>query len=698
MNNKPSTNIPSTIQVESMLFQTIKTINENLHKITQAQSPVQELVGLATKVIGCSNCLLLTMNPDDAMLEYAAAHPPLEAPEDENSHTVKPAIFINTFNADANSYVTRIQAGEQLTATESVALDGTRLQSLGRYINVYPFTLMPLLLEGRLLGLIGFYNADTTPLTPKQKQIIQTIAPSLSSLLSHAQHTMQLNSALSETAREMEIFRRIDGELADVIELDYVFRMTMDWALRFTNADAAALSLYNHETDTVRVTAHYGYRKNALPIDVDLQANEGGITLRVARSGVAEIVPNVSLDKDYYPASSGTRTQLTAPIMREEKVIAVIALESKKLNGFTEENLEFVRKLTNRAGVAVDNARLFTETRREREKLQHILKNIADIVIAVGVDNRILLINYSALLALHLSVDDVYIGRLFSDVITHSKLQTLFTEAAQGEDTVADEIELPNGRVYHIQIDSHPGIGRIIVMQDITHFKETDKLKTELVATVSHDLKQPLSVMRGYLDLLRMTNEFDDRSQRYTENLEYAFSNMRQLIDDLLDIARIESGLNLEFAPVDLAEILRRCLLHNKPIADGKSQTIQLSVPENLPEVNADDLRLQQIFSNLISNAIKYTPPEGEIKIYTELKTDIVRIYVVDNGLGIGPEDLSQIFERFYRVRRPETDSIEGTGLGLAIVKSLVEAHKGKIDVQSELGKGSTFRVMLPLY
>ena len=181
-----------------------------------------------------------------------------------------------------------------------------------------------------------------------------------------------------------------------------------------------------------------------------------------------------------------------------------------------------------------------------------------------------------------------------------------------------EELQLPNGRHYHCQISPLGGIGWVLIMQDITHFKETDKLKSELLATASHDLKQPLSVMRGYIDLLEMTNTFDERSERFVSSLNKAIISMQTLIDELLDLARIESGIELEMKTVDLAYILRECIEANLPKATEKAMNVSTDIPETFPSLYGDELRLSQIFNNLISNAIKYTPPEGDVRVYVE--------------------------------------------------------------------------------
>jgi signal transduction histidine kinase len=234
-------------------------------------------------------------------------------------------------------------------------------------------------------------------------------------------------------------------------------------------------------------------------------------------------------------------------------------------------------------------------------------------------------------------------------------------------------------------------------MHDITPFKEMDQLKSELIATVSHDLKQPLAVMNGYLELLLMHGRMDETGNGFIDMVRKSVQSMRQLIDDLLDLAKIESGIHLHLEPVDAQALIIECIDALKPVITNKNMVVKTDFPPNLPLLMADQSRMRQILINLIGNAVKYTQPDGQVQIICERRDQVLRILIQDNGMGISPEDQSHIFERFYRVRRPETDSIEGTGLGLAIVKSLVEAHNGKIGLESRLGEGTTFHVSLPL-
>ncbi|MCA9911939.1 MAG: GAF domain-containing protein, partial [Anaerolineae bacterium] len=456
----------------------VQSLQQKLGNLLNDPKPYHTMCRVLSEITDIPQIGLLVLDTENAQLETKGMYP-----AQDGSLTYS----LNIFNPAPGSAAEHLLDGKTAHVTVSSGEKDERFALIA----------LQLVDEKALLGaILAAVPPEKNELSEDTHLLFLALIPGLSTSLQQLHQYRQMRDQLEDIRREANIFRQIDDELSDIIEIEYVFRMIMDWALRFSNADAAGLSLYDAESDTLRLMAQYGYRDGAMTTGSEVQKLQRGITYRVARSGQAEIVPDVSHDKDYYSVADGIQTQMTVPIMREEQVIAVIALENRKLNGFTDEHLAFVQKLTNRAGVAVDNARLFTETRREREKLSHIVRNIADIVIVVGLDERIVLMNYSALLGFMLSVDGDYTGKFLFDVISHKQLHTSYREAIESGENVSVELDLPNKRTYHARISLHESVGRIIVMQDITHFKETDKLKTELIATVSHDLKQPLSVMR----------------------------------------------------------------------------------------------------------------------------------------------------------------------------------------------------------
>lgn len=586
-------------------------------------------------------------------------------------------------------------AGTAFSVSADQTLTEKTFQSVLTIAGVERFYGIPMRVKENLIGIIVL---DDTTITTLDQEILEMFAATSAVCLHNHHRHEQTVDQLANRVHEATMLAQLDHELNETIALPMVFTMALDWALRFTNAHCASMALYDSETDSLQTMLNYGYAIS----DDELEKKRGDagsiITHRVARSGQIEVIQDVgaTTSQDWIPDQ--IQSQIAVPVIREDRVVAVITLESKKTDTFTDDRITFIMQLANRAAVAIDNARLHDETEREREKLSYIVGNIGDAVIAVGPDDRIVLVSESARSSLRLYAKTEDPTPLFDDTITFPPLLDIYRQLKQSNEIQDEDLTLPNGHDYHVRAIPDPKVGCIIVMRDITPYKETDRLKNELIATVSHDLKQPLGVMRGYLDLLEIKNAFDQPSTTYVERLGNAIVSMRRLIDDLLDLARLESEEQLELAPIPVTPMIKYCIETNRPDAEKKAMRIVSEMPEEHPVVQGEKARLEQVFNNLISNAIKYTPPEGQINVRVEDRGATVRVVVQDNGLGISPEDQPHIFDRFYRVRRPETESIDGTGLGLAIVKTLVDAHHGKIRLESRLGEGTTFYVTLPSF
>jgi signal transduction histidine kinase len=273
-----------------------------------------------------------------------------------------------------------------------------------------------------------------------------------------------------------------------------------------------------------------------------------------------------------------------------------------------------------------------------------------------------------------------------------------------GESSVLHNTEVPiNQRVYAVNVAplrNPTGTlgGQVVVLQDITHFKELDALKSRFVSTVSHDLKSPLTAIKGYAQLVAdgHMGTINDMQRDALQAVVRNSGAMTNLISDLLDLGKIEAGIGIMPQPTDLAVLVREVVDEMHMRAKLSDLSIEQSLPKTLPLV-ADPLRIRQVLNNLISNAIKYTPAGGRVQISASNGAGYVQLAVEDSGLGIPPDALPHVFDRFYRVPRDTDSSVEGTGLGLAITKSIVEEHGGSIEVVSTLGEGSTFKVRLPV-
>jgi len=550
---------------------------------------------------------------------------------------------------------------------------------------------LPLLADGELAGAVM-----VSP--PPDPDVIAVCAPLLDAaaiLLGNASRHTRAVETLNQRVRELDLLGQIDRELTERLSLDHVLALTLDYAIRSTASHAAFIAQYDEDANALRLGAQLGYHDSAGLANA-LASADPQIALYSAQHNVAVVVNDVTESGEAAYLLRG-RAQLAVPVRHEERVSAVIVVESRRADSLTADHARFVEQLGTRAGVAYENARLYAETEAEREKLALILANIGDPVLVLNPEMEIALINQAARSALRLPPDEIVHRRAIGDVLAGTELADLDVYLARSESLPYSEVTLPDSHAYYPLLSHHPAVGAILVLHDLAALKKTEVLKNELISTISHDLKQPLTVMTGYLELLQMFQKLEPRSMHYVEMLQNAVRSMRTLIDDILNLARIESGLQIEAVPVRLDDLCQRALEELQPLASAKAITLEGEDMSSIPPVMADPALSFTILSNLAGNGVKYTPPEGTVSIRAEQRGDMAYISVSDTGIGVSPADQARIFDRFFRVRRPETNHIEGTGLGLAIVKRLVDLHGGAISLRSSLGEGSTFTFSLPL-
>jgi signal transduction histidine kinase len=261
---------------------------------------------------------------------------------------------------------------------------------------------------------------------------------------------------------------------------------------------------------------------------------------------------------------------------------------------------------------------------------------------------------------------------------------------------VRREVPLKNGATFNAQLTPIEGVGYVLVMQDITHLKELGRIRSEFVATVSHDLRTPLTNILGYIELLPRAGPLTEQQQEFISRVRESMESITELIGDLLDIGRIEAGFDLDMSPCDLVQVIEASVKNFRSQAREKKQDLRWERPQALLLVNGNTRVLGQVMDNLISNAVKYTQEGGWVSVSAGAEDGYVIVRVADNGVGIPPAQQPYIFERFYRVESEETANISGTGLGLAIVKTAIEKHKGRVWVESKPGLGSVFCFVLP--
>ena len=464
---------------------------------------------------------------------------------------------------------------------------------------------VPMLVQDQSIGVLEVINRrDGLPFDSEDAALLTTFAAQAAVAIENARLYEATDAELARRVDELENLQRIDRELNRTLQLDRVIHITLDWAMRITGATSGMVGLLDAEGAGLEILASSGYgeefttayREQPFPAD-------RGIIGRVMRSGQPEFTPDAAHDPDFAPVSATPAVeQITVPILRANRPIGVLVLESHTAGLLTSQDFDFAQRLVEHAAVAIENARLIQEV------------------------------------------------------------------------------------------------------------QDANRSKTEFISLVAHELKNPMTSIRGYTDLLKSgaagpTNEMQSQ---FLSTIRANVDRMTRLVSDLADVARIETGqLRLDLAAVSVKAVVEETLRGLQGQTEEKGQTLIVEVPDDLPDIYADHIRMVQVLTNLVSNAHKYTPEGGTVWVGAEVgeATDeasgearrVVHHWVRDTGIGMSEDEREKLFTKFFRAQRGR-DMAQGTGLGLNITKNLVEQHGGSIWVESEVGKGSTFHYTIPVF
>jgi two-component system phosphate regulon sensor histidine kinase PhoR len=357
-----------------------------------------------------------------------------------------------------------------------------------------------------------------------------------------------------------------------------------------------------------------------------------------------------------------------------------------------------------------ETVRNLLELNTEKKKLETIIHCLANGVIVTNKNMEVILHNPALLRLLGIS-EEIQNPVPVSEIIRDNALIETLYQIQEGkiaeQELVSQEIFLGT-RV--LRAISAPALasdrnvfwaiaGAVTVLEDITPFKELDRMKTDFVNMVAHELRSPLVAIRQLNSVLAegLAGPLQQKQQEFVEKGMKKIDALLGLIHDLLDVAKLEDGKLLQHAgPVDIGAMIEEMITLMQPRAKKQGITLSFSC-ENLRPITADPRNMEEILSNLVSNAMNYSPEGGDVKVMAKGAGEFMEITVSDTGIGIAPEELPKIFEKFYRVKHPKTRQVSGTGLGLSLVKGIVEAHHGIVDVESVPDKGTTFTIRLPM-
>ncbi|MBN1977936.1 MAG: response regulator [Anaerolineae bacterium] len=524
---------------------------------------------------------------------------------------------------------------------------------------------------------------------------------------------------------QLEALYDIARELNSSLDLPRVLQKALVEIVATSGSDKGAVYLTDDVGENVVPSRRVNWHDRSIPVDV-LPS-----TWQMGRDDPLVSMGNLEEDAEAWVrdlADSGVAAMLVGPLIANGQFRGLMVLASSKEGTYDVGHEQLFRNFLSQVATAIGNAevyrlisqqaqelgQMFRQQQEQATEREAILTSIADGVVVNDMEGNIILVNPAAERILGVSEKEL-LSRDFDSLFAAfgsqgeeeagAAMETLLnTSVPEAAKSYKINLEADN-RVIHALLSPVLSLrgdfmGVVTIFRDVTKEVEADRAKSEFVSTVSHELRTPMTAIKGYTDLLHAgaAGPINDEQKRFLTTIKSNTDRLTALINDLLDISRMETG-RIRFEPrsLQVGEVVADVVNVLAGSAEDKHLRLNYEVAAGLPDVMGDRDRLNQVLTNLIGNAIRYTPDGGEIDVKVYLVERAVRVDVRDTGIGIAPEDMAHLFERFYRADHPLVQETRGTGLGLSIVKMFVEMHGGRIWVESEPDQGSTFTFILPI-
>jgi two-component system NtrC family sensor kinase len=498
-----------------------------------------------------------------------------------------------------------------------------------------------------------------------------------------------VNRELEQRLRQLTILYGISKSVTSLLDLDKLLTRIVDATMYVTGAEEIFLFLLNEETQELQLRAvqHAGDHQ----ADEVKESGDDAVVRQVMNTGQLAMIQSPRSRK-----TDPLQLTLAAPLKSREGTIGVLyATTNTAMEPFSENDRYVLSVLADYAAIAIENARLFAQVEEHRRKLETILTGTEDVIVVTDEKGHVLLMNPAAEEVFDVDPEQIA-GRHLLEVTGNEMLSPLFSARMTRKSARNLEVPLLDGRTFDASLSPISDVGWALIMRDMTHLKELEKMKSDFVATITHDLRSPLTSIQSLIKLLPQVGGLNEEQQEFTERAMRNVQHMQDLTSSLLDIGRIEVGVDMEMGPIHVDVLIEEVVRNMEGAAQDKELDLQVILPDDLPVVEGNHTRLAQVITNLLDNAIKYTPQGGSVEVGAQEDEDQLTFHVTDTGVGIPASARPHIFDKFYRVQGPATHELEGAGLGLAIVKSIVEKHGGRVSVESRVGHGSTFYFTLP--
>jgi len=514
--------------------------------------------------------------------------------------------------------------------------------------------------------------------------------------------------------QELSTLYAVSLKFASTLDEEEMISILLDNAVELVYSDGTAVSLLGPD-GALRVKSFSGLDQVQVS-RLDRMSKDN--PLYVSASAVLPVVlKKAEEDPRFEPFLKGVgfNSMIAVPLYASASVIGVLTCFSRQEEAFDDEAARLLLTLASEAAVALEKASLYRTILEDKTKIEAIINSLTDGLMVIDREANLVLANPSILRLMQWSPDDYQ--KPLPELLERAEYDIEFKESPYREslervlvegESLKDEMTLGSQpptifQVFWVPLKDGDGrtSGAVILLHDITDFIELDRMKSDFISIVSHELKTPLTSIKGFLRLLtaERVGPITDKQRHYLEIVERQSESLTTLIEDLLDLSKIEAGIiEVRHDPVSLADVVNGVIQQLDNLAREKDISLSVQIPGDLPNVRGDGDRLSQVFMNLIHNAVKFTPPGGRVEIKATPTSKNCLVKVADNGIGISQQDLKRIFQKFYQVDSSSTRQQSGTGLGLAITRQLVAALDGEIRVSSVKGKGTTFSLTFPFY
>lgn len=515
------------------------------------------------------------------------------------------------------------------------------------------------------------------------------------------------------SATEFELLLQANRIISSKLDIDEVLQAVMELATKVVKADASSLLLLDEKTDELYFDVAVGSASDSVK-QIRLKVGEG-IAGWVAKERKPLIVNDVTKDPRFTQrvdksTSFKTKSILAVPLHAKGRLIGVVEAINKEMGGdFTDQDREAFGIFASQSGIAIENARLFSEITREKEKLNTIFGEMSEGVLLLDASGAVVLANASAARFLNIKPADA-VGLRFGPGLFNGFVSNPPTPSVDSikQKLSLFELERPSGKDLTLSLlllrlgtdASKSAEGFLCILRDITDEKKGGRLKANFLSLVSHKLKTPLTVILGYAPVLasKMENMTEFQKKAISAIAEQS-EQLSGLVDKLLHFTIVESEkLNRNVELKGLPEMIDEALKHLDSLVKEKKVNVRIEPSiKSAALVLVDAPLMIDAFTNIIENGIKFNDKNDKrLKILALAEDGRVRVCIVDNGTGIPSEEKEKVFQKFYQIENSFTGQVPGAGLGLALSKKVVESFGGKIEIESELGKGTTVTVTLP--